>query len=162
MVTVVPPCIKKIIGYVDVGHILYFNKEGLLDVKTQLSEFGTVMDFLTGYFRKQQLPGKELKKPVHNWRTFRRFFKRKFREKQEPGSGSAIEEADWQRFKHFFTRELSALPRRQRPQKALQMVMELFVKLFIKINPYGVHTHVINTYIDHLKKNMDANSLIKT
>jgi hypothetical protein len=141
---------------------LYFNKEGLLDVKTQLSEFGTVMDFLTGYFHNQQLPGKESKRPVHNWRTFRRYFKRKFREKQEPGSGSAVEEADWQRFKHFFTGELSTLPRRQRPQKALQMVMELFVKLFIKINPYGVHTHVITTYIDHLKKNMDANSLIKT
>jgi triacylglycerol lipase len=162
MVTVVPPGIKKIIGYVDVGHILYFNKEGLLGVKTQLSEFGTVMDFLTGYFRKQQLPGKESKKTVHNWRTFRRFFKRKFREKQEPGSGPAIEEADWQGFKRFFTSELPTLPRRQRPQKTLQMVMELFVKLFIKINPYGVHTHVITTYIDNLKKNMDADSLIKT
>jgi hypothetical protein len=162
MVTVVPPGIKKIMGYVDVGHILYFNKEGLLNVKTRLSEFGTVMDFLTGYFRKQQLPGKELRKKVHSWRTFRRYFKRKFREKQEPGTTAATEAADWQRFKHFFTRELPKLPRRQRPEKALQIVMELFVKLFLKINPYGVHTHVITTYIDNLKKNMDANSLIKT
>ena len=157
MVTVVPPGMKKIIGYVDVGYILYFNKEGLLDVKTHLSEFGTVMDFLTGYFRQQQLPDKKLKKKVHNWRTFRRYFKRKFREKQEPETGSTVEEGDWQRFKHFFTRELPKLPRRQRPQKALQMVMELFVRLFIKVNPYGVHTHVITTYIDNLKKNMDAN-----
>lgn len=162
MVTVVPPHIKKIIGYVDVGHIVYFNKEDLWEVKTQLSEYRTVMDFLTGYFHEYGLSGSKSEKQVDNWKSFKRFFKRKFREKQEPGcEESSPEEADWQRLKHFFTRELPKLPRRQRPEKALQIVMELFVKLFIKLNPYVVQTHDINTYIDKIKKNIDANPLIK-
>jgi hypothetical protein len=155
MVTVVPPHVKKIMEYVDVGQIVYFNQEGLWEFKDRLSEFRTAKDFLTGYFHLQRLaePESEDEAPVKDWDTFKRFFTGKFRQKEVTEKTGEAEDDDWDGFKDFFTKKLIRLPHPQRSEKMLQIVMALFVKLFIKINPYGVHTHSMSTYIDLLEKN---------
>jgi len=156
LITVAPPYLRKIMEYVDVGRIGYFNEERQLEFFDKLEEFRTLMNFLSGYFHQHKISKQEPKKGVKNWRAFSRVFKKTFQQDQKSGSASSKEETDWEKFKQFFTKELPSIPRRQRPQKVQQTVLELLAQLFIRINPYGVNTHSISTYIENLKMNIDT------
>ena len=138
------------------GQIVYFNKEGLGEFKVRLSEFQTARDFITGYFHQHRFPesGFEEQEPEKDWDTFKHFFTAKFPQEEVPEKADGVEKADWDDFKHFFSKELIRLPHPLWSEKVMNLVMSLFVRLFIKINPYGVRTHAMSTYIDLLKKNL--------
>ena len=82
---------------------------------------------------------------------------------------SKKESKHWHRFKRFFTKELPALepeyepepqknseqPERGRP-KLLKMVMNLFIELFVELNPYVVNSHDIAIYINNLERNQNS------
>lgn len=109
IVTVLPPCIKKIWEYKDVGNIIYIDQEGALKSIECLSEMKTLRYFLSGYFSEHLLAGFNKEKIAQDWQTFKRYFTRFFSE-LKPVVSTPQEEANrWFRFKNFFSKELPAL-----------------------------------------------------
>ena len=173
VITVVPPFIKKIMEYRDVGNIKYFDRKGVLKSKKHLSEFKIVKNFLAGYFSKQRLSEFGWETVVNDWKTFNHYFHKGFTEIKlaRSMSMSKQESKHWHRFKQFFTKELPALepesesePEPQKnneqteggPPKLLKMVMNLFIELFVELNPYVVNSHDIAVYIENLEKNQNS------
>jgi hypothetical protein len=82
---------------------------------------------------------------------------------------SKKESKHWHRFKRFFTKELLALEPESEPEpqknnahvnggrpKLLKMVMNLFIELFVELNPYVINSHDIAVYIENLEKNQNS------
>ncbi len=170
VITIVPPYIKKLMEYRDVGNIKYFDKKGVLKSKEYLSEFKTLKNFLTGYFSKQRLSEFGWETMVNDWKTFKHYFHKGFSEIKLARSMtmSKKESKHWHRFKRFFTKELPALepeseaePQKNSEQtergrpKLLKMVMNLFIELFVELNPYVVNSHDIAIYINNLERNQN-------
>jgi hypothetical protein len=151
-----------------VGNIKYFDRKGVLKSKEYLSELKTLKNFLTGFFsfRKQRLSEFGWKTVVNDWKTFKHYFHKGFSEIKlaRSMSMSKKESKHWHRFKRFFTKELPALepePHRNNVQteggrpKLLKMIMDLFIELFLELNPYVVSSHDIAVYIENLEKNQN-------
>ncbi|MDQ1353337.1 MAG: hypothetical protein QG657_3643 [Acidobacteriota bacterium] len=159
IVTVLPPCIKKIWEYRDVGNIIYIDQEGALKSVECLSEFKTLRYFLSGYFSEHLLATFNKEKISHNWQTFKRYFTRFFSELKPVVSTPREESENWSRFKNFFTKELPAMEpgsnhengEQRGERRLLRMIGDLFIQLFVEINPYVVESHDIESYIEHLR-----------
>ncbi|MCX6582225.1 MAG: lipase family protein [Candidatus Aminicenantes bacterium] len=106
IVTVLPPCIKKIWEYRDVGNIVYIDREGALKFIECLSDLKTLRYFLSGYFSEHLLGGFNKGKISHDWQTFKQYFTRFFSELKPVVSTPREESENWSRFKNFFTKEL--------------------------------------------------------
>jgi len=173
VITVVPPYIKKFMEYRDVGNIKYFDRKGVLKSKEYLSEFKTLKNFLTGYFSfsKQRLSEFGWKTVVIDWKTFKHYFHKGFSEMKlaRSMSMSKKESKHWHCFKRFFTKELPALEPESEAEhqknnehadggrpKLLKMVMNLFIELFVELNPYVVNSHDIAIYINNLERNQNS------
>ncbi len=161
VITVVPPFVKRIMGYRDVGHILFFNWKRKLKRKRELSELKTLRAFLAGYFNEQVLAGFNLEKISNDWNTFKRYFRKGFTQLKLSRSATAKESEQWRRFKQFFTRELPMLEpkpaknkpgRRQGRPRLFKMIIDLFIELFVELNPYVFASHDIATYIANIEK----------
>lgn len=147
VVTVVPPYIKKVMEYVDVGRIQTLKTDGSIESREKTSEFRTMMNFLTGYFKRYQV--EDVNEPP-------------------PDSKTSISQGEFNKVEQFVTHELSDLPimleekpetKEPESKKAnwlLEMVMELFIKLFIRWNPYAIRTHMMDAYIEKLRKSGDT------
>jgi triacylglycerol lipase len=109
IVTVLPPCIKKIWEYRDVGNIIYIDPEGALKSIECLSEIKTLRYFLSGYFSEHLLAGFNKEKISQDWQTFKRYFTRFFSELKPVVSTPREESDNWFRFKNFFTKELPTM-----------------------------------------------------
>lgn len=109
IVTVLPPCIKKIWEYRDVGNIIYIDQEGVLKFIESLSEFKTLRYFLSGYFSEHLLASFNKEKISHDWQTFKRYFTRFFSEIKPVVSTPGEESENFSRFKNFFTKELPGM-----------------------------------------------------
>lgn len=109
IITVLPPCIKKIWEYKDVGNILYIDREGALKLIECLSELKTLRYFLSGYFSAHILAGFSKEKIAHDWQTFKRYFTRFFSEIKPVLSTPQKKYEHWFRFENFFTKELPTL-----------------------------------------------------
>ena len=168
VITVVPPYIKKIMEYRDVGSIKYFDRKGVLKTKERLSEFKILKNFLTGYFSKQRLSELGWKTMANDWKTFKHYFHKGFSEVKlaRSMSMSKKESKHWYRFKRFFTKELHDLEPESEPQKnneqasweqpkLLKMVVDLYIELFLELNPYVVKSHDIAIYIKNLEGNQN-------
>jgi triacylglycerol lipase len=185
IVTVLPPCIKRIWEYKDVGNIIYIDQEGTLKSIECLSEMKTLRSFLSGYFSENLLGGLNKEKMSHDWQAFKWYFTRFFSELKLVVSTPREESEHWSRFKIFFTKELPALEPNSNHQslekqhsqevknkkgkhnentskgnsysehrgqrRLLRMLSDLFVELFVEINPYVIESHDIESYIDNLE-----------
>jgi len=109
IVTVLPPCIKKIWEYRDVGNIIYIDREGALKLIECLSELKTLRYFLSGYFSEHLLAGFSKGKIAHDWQAFKQYFTSFFSELKPVVSTPREESDNWFRFKNFFTKELPGL-----------------------------------------------------
>jgi pimeloyl-ACP methyl ester carboxylesterase len=159
IVTVLPPCIKKIWEYRDVGNIIHIDQEGTLKFIDSLSEFKTLRYFLSGYFSEHLLAGFNREKMSQDWQTFKRYFTRFFSELKPVVSTPRVESENWSRFKNFFTKELPNMEpgsnhengEHRGERRLLRMIGDLFIELFVEINPYVVESHDIESYIEYLK-----------
>jgi len=126
-ITVIPPNIKRILEYAESSKVVYFNREGRIEVKEHLSEIRTMIRFFTGYFDKDFMP--------------------------EVAAADEQEATDVVGPEEMLGQE----EENQVTSKFLEMLMDVVTKLFIRLNPHVVRAHRIESYIDKLKENMGIN-----
>ena len=165
MVTVVPPSIKKIMGYGQVGQVIFFDKNGKALVKERLSHFETGFNFLSGNFR-QQLAELSWQKVTKDWKTFKYFIQKGFSDLKQTKTMGQTDSKHWNKISRFVSRDLPGIEKGATDASEaedrgytiiIKLIMDIFVELFMELNPYVVESHTITTYIKNIKDNDDFN-----
>jgi len=165
VVTVVPPFVKLIAEYTEVGTIVYLDKQGNMEFRKEVVGFDTLRNFLAGYFQHQLLGKLDWETIIEDWKTFKKFMKKLFSEIKLSRDADKEEKKNWDRLKKSFA-ELAAngdnsalaenaIELREQP-KIMKIILDLFLDLFLRFHPYVVSSHSIETYINCIEANMDG------
>jgi triacylglycerol lipase len=164
IVSVIPPFIKRIMEYTNVGNLFYFDKSGGLQLLDQLSYFETVKQFLAGYFH-EQLIHLSWQKVIQDWHTFKYFLSQAFTKIKSNKKKGDNKSLHWDKFETFITKDLPSIEKKflkrnraegSGEQRTFKMILDLFIDLFIELNPYVVKSHCISVYIKNLENNKNV------
>ena len=144
---------------------IIFDKNGKALLRDRLSYFETGFNFLSGNFQ-QQLAELNWRKVTKDWNTFKYFIQKGFSDLKQTKAMSKTDSKHWHRISRFVSKELPGIEKGTSDADEaedrgypiiIKLILDIFVELFMELNPYAVESHNIATYIKNIKSNDDLN-----